>query len=157
RLDTTTGEHTGWYILPHGRHVLFAACAPDEEAKEQWFEDKQHGAFTYYLLDALQQTSAGMSYRDLHKRINAPVRNTIANRSPKRETTPSADLHQAFLGGPIPARDPYFPLSYKSKEHSWFIDGGAIHGIPPAQRHETTTLAPFPQDATAEMLQTITA
>ena len=115
--------------MPRGRHVVLAACSPEEEAKELALGGEQRGAFSYYLLDTLQRTSESLTYRDLFKRVNALVRARVAVQSPQIEATATADLGQPFLGGVIAMGQAYFTLSHDA-QRGWIVDGGLSTGFP---------------------------
>jgi pimeloyl-ACP methyl ester carboxylesterase len=141
----------GWYTLPRGRHVVLAACAPEEEAKELFLGGEQRGAFSYYLLETLQRARTPLSYRDLFKRVNALVRANTALQSPQMETTQRDDLNQPFLGGTIQPTPTYYSVHHVPRM-GWMIDGGAVHGIPAPVGTEAAVLALFPFDSTLEVL-----
>ncbi len=66
RREATRGT-AGW--LPRFRRgsVVLAACDKSEVAKE--YGDKQHGAFTYFLLEEIRELDAETTWRDLSTRI----------------------------------------------------------------------------------------
>ncbi len=80
----TRGLHSGW--LPESRdYVLLAACRPNEYAYEYAFNretGERNGALTYWLLDTLRQQTPGLTYKDLHDRINAKVHSQFAQQTP---------------------------------------------------------------------------
>ncbi len=148
-----------WAAIASGRHILLAACRPEQTAKETVFPGptglERRGAFSYYLQDTLQQSGAPLSYRDLFKRVNALVQGRVADQHPQLEASEPADLDQPFLGGAIPAVPATFTLS-KDRDLGWIIDAGAIHGIPqPAEGGESTQLAFFPFDADPASLRSM--
>ena len=137
--------------IASGRHILLAACRPEQTAKETWFPGptgpEKRGAFSFYLQDTLQQTGAGLSYRDLLKRVNALVQQRVADQHPQLEASEPADLDQLFLGGAIPPAPAAFTLRV-DKKLGWVVDAGSVHGIAqPTASGETTQLALFPFDA----------
>ncbi len=137
-----------WAAIASGRHILLAACRPEQTAKETHFPGpsglERRGAFSYFLQDSLQQGGATLSYRDLFKRVNALVPQRVADQHPQLEASEPADLAQPFLGGAIPPAPTTFTLS-ADKDLGWVIDAGAVHGIPqPAADGDTTQLAFFP-------------
>ena len=105
-----------------------------------------------FLLETLKQANGSLTYRDLFKRTNALVRSKVTAQSPQSEATELQDLEQPFLGGAIAPRHHYFTASYH-RDYGWFIDGGAIHGIPPKKGDETTHLALFSFDSPPEQLR----
>jgi pimeloyl-ACP methyl ester carboxylesterase len=141
----------GWYTLPKGRHIVLAACSPEEQAKELNLGGEQRGAFSYYLVDTLQRARQSPNYRDLFKRANALVRARVSAQSPQAEATDVSDLDQPFLGGIIAARSPYLTLSH-DRQRGWIIDAGSVHGMAGPEGDETTLLALFPFDAQADDL-----
>ena len=139
-----------WAAIASGRHILLAACRPEQKAKETHFPGpagwEKRGAFSFYLQDTLQQTGAALSYRDIFKRVNALVQQRVADQQPQLEASEPADLDQPFLGGAIPPLPATFTLSM-TKDLGWQIDAGALHGIPqPTEGGESTQLAIFPFD-----------
>ncbi len=145
RLDSmrSVGEvRSGWMQLPRGRHIVLSACQSDEEAKEIRFDGQMRGVFSYFLIDALRQTSATWTYRDLFARVNALVRAKVARQSPLIEATDFQDLDRPFLGGAVRQHPPYFTVRHE-KEHGWTLDGGVIHGLQQPLGNETTHLVVF--------------
>lgn len=144
-------KKTTGIVLPKGRHVMFSACRDFELAKEYKGEDGQpRGAFSYFLMETLQRTNGSLTYRDLARTINALVSGKVQDQSPQIEATDSEELNQPFLGGAITERPFYFTLTYSSKDKSWAIDGGALHGIPKSSGD--ILLAIFPAGSTPEQL-----
>ncbi|MFZ1599612.1 MAG: caspase family protein, partial [Anaerolineae bacterium] len=148
-----------WASLASGRHILLAACRPEQTAKETWFPSpggrEKRGAFSFYLQDTLQQTGAALSYRDLFKRVNALVQQRVSDQAPQLEASEPADLAQPFLGGALAPTPTVFTLSV-NKTLGWVVDAGAVHGIPqPTESGETTQLALFPFDADLGRLRSL--
>ncbi len=56
--------------------VLLAACRADQTAADAHFGQKYHGAFSFYMLKALQAASSGITYREL---IDQVGRNLYGN------------------------------------------------------------------------------
>lgn len=142
------GSEAAWTSIASGRHILLAACRPEQTAKETYFPGpssyEKRGAFSFYLQDTLQQTGAGPSYRDLFKRVNALVQKRVSDQAPQLEASEPADLAQPFLGGALQPTPATFTLGV-NKDLGWVVDAGAVHGIPPpTESGETTQLALFP-------------
>lgn len=135
-----------WGVTPTGRHLLMAACRPDETAKEIRLSGKAHGAFTTALLAALRLTQGSTTYRDLLKRAEAQVRLRVSQQIPQLEASNASDLHRSFLGGAVGRQRAHFTLR-RDKQLGWVIDGGAVHGIAHPARDETTVLAIFDLEA----------
>ena len=74
---------SGWLPEPRG-YTLLAACRPSESACEYAFEKgERNGALTYWLLDSLEDTGPGLSYKVLHDRIVAKVHSQFENQTPQ--------------------------------------------------------------------------
>lgn len=134
-----------WFTMPSGRHLLLAACRPDEEALELNLEGEFHGVFSHFLFETLSQSDKNLSYRDLFQRVSARVRSTVANQAPQLDTAEPDGRNELFLGGILSAGPPYFTLSYDT-QRGWLMDGGVAHGITAPEGQETTILAIFPFD-----------
>ncbi|MEG5172819.1 caspase family protein [Microcoleus sp. B3-D7] len=151
-------KKTTGVVLPKGKHILFSACRDYELAKEYQVEDGQHrGAFSYFLLQALQRTNGNITYRDLARNINALVCGKVKEQSPQVEATNPKELNKPFLGGAIKERPFYFTLTHSQNQNSWVIDGGALHAIPKPSDGGDTLLAFFPAGSTAEQLRQLSA
>jgi pimeloyl-ACP methyl ester carboxylesterase len=142
--------------LPKGRHTLMAACRDYQYAKEyRGDNDEIRGAFSYFLLKSLEQSSGSLSYLDLARNIEALIKGNIQDQVPQLEATNVEDLKELFLGDAFPERPFYFTLSYSqhSSDRGWKIDGGLIQGISQTSAEETTLLAIFPVGSKAEELK----
>ena len=138
--------------LPKGRHILLGACQDSQLAKEYAQEGQQRGAFSYFLMNTLQQANGKLTYRDLFNRTKAIIGSQVLNQSPQLEVNTSGDENQFFLDGAITERTPYFTVSHH-KKYGWVIDGGAVHGVQKPSNDETTLLALFPFDANIDDLR----
>ena len=138
------------------RHIAISACRDFQTAKEHTGSDgKRHGAFSYFLTEALKRTNGGLSYANLVQDINALITGKVKEQSPQIEAEPKDDLIQTFLGGAAGERINYFTLTHNKKEHhNWVINGGILHGIRPTSEGKTS-LAIFPQGTELEDLQDI--
>lgn len=142
----TTGSEptvTNWLSPRAGRHIVISACRPEEEAKEMIFSGQPRGALSYYLLEALQQSNASLTYRDLFRQIKARVESRVSLQSPLIEATNAADLGMPFLGGAVVPGPAYFTVS-RNRQGVWIIDGGAAHGFQQGFEGERALLALYP-------------
>ncbi|MGH9311291.1 MAG: DUF7379 domain-containing protein, partial [Vicinamibacterales bacterium] len=140
--DRAVAGDSGWDAPSSGQHVLMAACRDDQEAKEYRAGTERRGAFSWFLLDALQTAGAGVTYRELHKHAKALVEVNVAAQSPQLEATDDKDLDRPFLGGEIVSQDGIYTVRQRA-DGAWTIDGGRVHGIAPPQGNERTELAIF--------------
>lgn len=139
--------------LPEGQHVLLAGCADREVASEYADDGKARGAFSYFLLDALNKASSALSYRELFKEVSSRVRSRIKDQTPRLEANHPDDLDNLpFLGGSeiFKPREPFFTLRHDGS--TWTIDGGAIHGLP-KKSSIPIKLALYPQSSTSEQMR----
>jgi len=140
---------SGWSAA-RGKHVLFAACRDNEEAKEYYGEGKHRGAFSFFLNDALRTASGTPTYRELFSRAYALVSSQVKNQSPQLEAVEGAELNAFFLDGVVKPSPAAFTAS--SRGGQWFISGGAAHGIPATLGDDAATFALFPFDASAAVM-----
>ncbi len=146
--DAKTGN---WFSLPQGRHIVVAACRPEQSAREKLMPDGQlHGVLSYYLLDTLQQASPALTYRDIFSRASNLTRSLVKDQNPLLAATDSEDLRQPFLGGAIVAQKPYAILE-QQEGRGWVLKAGAVHGIEQPKGDETTLLAIFPLETSLEV------
>ncbi|MGD1849243.1 MAG: caspase family protein [Cyanophyceae cyanobacterium] len=138
--------------LSEGRHVVLSACRDYQLAKEcRGADGKAHGAFSYYLLETLQRAHGKMTYRELIRNLNALVSSKQRDQSPLIYATHGEDLSLSFLGGAASSEvSDAFALTYSDRDSTWFIDGGAVHGVPKPAGEQTTMLAVMSVDVPAE-------
>jgi len=145
-------DNTSISSVFRGRHVLLAACHASETAKE--YNAKARGAFSYFLLETLQQANTALTYRDAFKRTNALIRAQVPRQSPQLEATHEEDLELYFLSRDRQVTMPYFTVSHHP-ELGWIMDGGAVHGLSQTlatNEEERTQLAIFPFETPAKGL-----
>jgi hypothetical protein len=74
---------SGWLLEPEG-YVLLAACRANEYANEVVFEGSEvNGALSYWLVDSLRRIGPRFTYKLLHDRILAKVRNQFVDQTPQ--------------------------------------------------------------------------
>ncbi|MGH8907774.1 MAG: caspase family protein [Egibacteraceae bacterium] len=140
-----SGGASGWRLLPQGRHVLLAACAEAQEAREIGVGGVTRGAFSHCLHEVLAQTDRRLTYWDVISRVRGLISGRVAAQIPQIEAFDTADFDQPFLGGAIAERR---PLTVRHDPHQgWVLDAGAVHAIPGPEGGETTRLALFAEDA----------
>ncbi len=144
---STSAKDASRLASPEGRHVLFAACRDDEEAKEYTGDGQHRGAFSFFLGNALRGAAGVPTYRDLFARASALVSNMRLNQSPQLEATQNDDLDATFLDGAIQPMPATFSASYQNAQ--WMINGGATSGISAAAGSDAARLALYPFDAPA--------
>ena len=144
-------SNAGWYASPEGRHVLFAACRDDEEAKEYIGDGKHRGAFSFFLGDALKSAAGVPTYRDLFARASALVSSQVAEPVAPARGDPERRprRHLPRRRDPAVARHVHRELR---RAVAGSINGGATNGIPAPAGSDAARLALFPFDAPADVL-----
>ncbi len=73
---------SGWLLEPKG-YTLLAACRAQESAYEYPVDNgEMSGALTYWLLEALQQLSPTLTYKQVHDRVLAKVHSQFEAQTP---------------------------------------------------------------------------
>ncbi|MGZ3396350.1 MAG: DUF7379 domain-containing protein, partial [Isosphaeraceae bacterium] len=147
---SVTAKGSSRYTPPGGRHVLFAACRDDEEAKEYVGDGDHRGAFSFFLGESLRSAAGVPTYRDLFTRTSALLSGQVSNQSPQLEATQNNDLDATFLDGAIQPAPAAF--SARHQQGHWIINGGATSGIPAPSGSDAARLALYPFDAPAALL-----
>lgn len=113
-------------LMPEGRHLQIAACAPDELA----YEVNGHGIFTQNLLDVLRRSDSNITYYDLQSRIRQYLKNNFKqtpNIYPAKEA--QDEVFHFFLDRAATQGAPLYGNVYFKENEGWQIDLGLIHGI----------------------------
>jgi DNA-binding beta-propeller fold protein YncE len=88
--------------LLKGNLVVFSASSGNESSLP--YKDKQHGLFTYYLLDKLKETKGDITYKDLSDFLSAQVgvRSVMVNNKPQTpQTNVSVDAESIWVNWKI--------------------------------------------------------
>lgn len=143
-VDSLTSDRSN-FVLPEGNHILLAACRDYQTAKEYRSDNHEpRGAFSCFLLQALQRSNSTLSYRDLIRNTNALIRSKVKEQSPQVEASYEITLDQDFIGeNAIPSHPRYFVLRQTSSKQ-WMIDGGSLHGIPNYSENSNISLIILP-------------
>lgn len=133
--------------IPSGKHILLAAAASHETAKETRFEGKPRGVFTYSLINTLQGARTPLSYQSLRERTQTKVYNLAEAQTPQLEVLDTEDVHKLFLDGTISQATSYHILSWMNDHDSWVIQAGGLQGIPTPQAGDkrSTTFHIYPE------------
>ncbi len=115
-------------LMPEGRYIQMAACAPDESA----FEQDGHGVFTSALLDVLKRAENKVSYYNLESRVRSMLKNRF-RQTPRIYSAASHpdEIFHNFLdrkGGQDAAL--YGAVLYQP-ETGWYVDLSYSNGISP--------------------------
>ncbi|MBI3791510.1 MAG: caspase family protein, partial [Gemmatimonadetes bacterium] len=118
-------------------YVLLAGCRDEEESREidprrTPGPDKQHGALTWYLTQALRKAESDWTYRDVFEQAAADVSALYAIQHPQYE----GRVDRALFGlEDIPA-GPYVLVSDRAANSSVTLAAGEVHGVTVGSRYD---------------------
>jgi hypothetical protein len=118
-----TGPRDGGGAGPEtGRHVLLAACRPQELAHEKVIDGRTRGYFSHALLSTLDRLGPASTYGAVHALAHARVRAL----SPVQHPELRGPQDGVFLSGePAPAS----PYLLRHTVGGWEVNCGAAHGL----------------------------
>ncbi|MGA5356581.1 caspase family protein [Streptomyces purpurascens] len=118
-----TGSREGGGAGPEQRrHVLLAACRPQELAHEKVIDGLTRGCFSHALLSALDGLGPTTTYGEVHTLAHARVRAMGHVQHPELRGPEDG----GFLSGePVPAS----PFLLRHTAWGWEVDCGAAHGL----------------------------
>lgn len=141
-------DQTSLLEVPLVPHILFSAC----ESVQLAGDTPQGGVFTQGLLKALRSANHTINYPDLYQRTRASVQKirpknqnptfeTMGNFNPNRRFLESDHSHEeASIGSRLISFRSEGPQLYNIsyEQTSWYINCGAIHGIPLKEKGNST-------------------
>ncbi|MEU0204445.1 MULTISPECIES: caspase family protein [unclassified Streptomyces] len=105
-----------------GRHVLLAACRPQERAYEHFLDGRIRGCFSHALLSALDRLGPTATYGEVHALAEGGVRALSLLQHPELRGPEDG----GFLSGePVPAS----PFLLRHTPWGWEVNCGAAHGL----------------------------
>ncbi len=123
-----------------GTHVLFAACSDFQNANEYRTITPPHGAFTWCLLQVLQQGKP-LGNEELYERTRDQLRTLFPDQLPHLVVIGSDDLRATqFLGTAVAAGGNFFMARYD--QGAWKLNGGSLQSLSAGDK-----LALYPADA----------
>jgi hypothetical protein len=138
RTTPTDRRISGWDLGKQADYVLLSACRSDETAKEVRVDGQSRGAFSAAVESALVAAGGRIGYSDLVEWTRSRLRALVSQQNPQLECTDPNDAGGGFLGGTAAGVRGYRLLHDKA---GWYIDAGAVHGIPAPNGGETVVLA----------------
>lgn len=111
--------------------VHIAACADQEEAGEVLMSDRAYGTLSWYLCEALEQTSPTTSWRRLCEEVRARVAICASNSRPRQTVCWQGDVDRQVFGGGFVAPPPGFGVDRNETDGMLRIAAGRIHGVAP--------------------------
>jgi hypothetical protein len=116
---------SGWLLETEG-YVLLAACRASEAAYEYPFDGvRPRGTLTYWMLDALSQLGANLTYRMLHQRILARIHSQFASQTPQVQ----GESDRVVFGvDRIPLPDPRITVLAATRSNV-MLNAGRAHGL----------------------------
>jgi hypothetical protein len=136
---------------PMGKYIHLAAARAEELSKEIYtWENLTRGAFSMSLLETLVSTGGALSYLDIHKHVNARIRNLVSDQSPQVEASHSALLKEQFLTGYPLERGNCFLVHNDRKTDRWLVNAGSIFGITAGEGESQTVFKLIDDDYPVE-------
>jgi hypothetical protein len=133
----------GW-ALGVGRHILLAACQPQQTAKEVTSAfGVRRGALGVALEQVLRSTATMPTYSDLVRLAGPRVRSLASEQSPVLEVTRDADATLPFLGGALRNEPAHYRAYYEGG--GWVVEAGALQGLSSRGAYPTTLRLHDPQ------------
>ena len=134
---------SGWLAIGN-RYVLMAGCRDEERSYEHQTEDGDepviHGAMTYFLCQALLQSTSGTTYRDVFTRVKSKVTAAKSQQHPQIEGT----LDREIFG--IRDIEPLQSIRVTNRSGKEVtLAGGSAHGMTKGSKwsiHETDAREP---------------
>jgi metacaspase-1 len=77
-------------------NVLLAGCRPDQTSADARISGDYHGAFTYYLAEAIQQAKGQISYRQLADKVGKKLKGENYSQIPQLEYAGQRDQAPIF-------------------------------------------------------------
>jgi Caspase domain len=144
-----TGQAQGFVQGTAGAHVLFAACSDYQSANEYPPGNAFHGAFTYCLLQVLQDGQP-LGNEEVFTRTQRLLRPLYPLQSPHLVVVGGDELRASqFLGLTPSPRGNFFIVS--CDQGTWKIDGGGLQSL-----GAQDAVAIFPVNATPDDLKEVT-
>src|ERR1700728_4174531 len=141
-----TGQAQGFVQGTAGAHVLFAACSDYQSANEYPPGNAFHGAFTYCLLQVLQDGQP-LGNEEVFTRTQRLLRPLYPLQSPHLVVVGGDELRASqFLGLTPSPRGNFFIVS--CDQGTWKIDGGGLQSL-----GAQDAVAIFPVNATPDDLK----
>jgi hypothetical protein len=81
--------------------ILIAGCRSDQVSADAYIDGDYHGALTYYLCKALEETGTGLSYRELAERVRRTLREHQFEQVPQFEGPASLLRGSVFAPAPV--------------------------------------------------------
>ena len=114
---------------PGARYIHLAAAKDEETAKEMSINNISRGAFTYSLIETLQDTGGLINYADLIQRVRLKVRNRAVEQTPQMNPYGAiSDVILSFLGEL--RQQGNFIANYDNQD-GWIANIGSIQGVSP--------------------------
>lgn len=140
----------GWFLSP--THVMLGACRDVELAFERFapgvaLSGSWYGAYSYALIETLNQASPGMTYAQVHERLVPQVKMEYPNQTPQCEGARNREL---FSGVHVMSA-PMIPITLAA-DGTVQLGAGFAHGLrkgteltvyPPAARAVNSERAPL--------------
>ncbi len=126
-----TVNSTGTTVTPpSGRHVHLAAADAKQTAKELKINGTTRGAFTYNLIQLLEQHNGQLSYREVIEHLDVRIGKLVSDQTPQLSSNESEDKNRWFLGEAPEKSATNYAVNFDPDLGRWFVNAGELHGIP---------------------------
>ena len=106
-------------------YVLLSAARSDQLAYETEVDGAEHGTFTYYLTQELEQAGAATTYRDVADQIRSRVSTLYPRQEPQFEGT---TLDRYVFSDSASLAQPYV-LALPRSDGKVALEAGSVHGL----------------------------
>jgi len=122
---------------PSGKHIALSACLSSQTAKEVYVNKQPTGVFTYFLVEALKETSGNIDYNNLLSKVNTKVGLFVKDQSPQ-VMSEATDKSLKFLSQQKWEANKNYLIKYDKKLRQWVVNLGAIHGVKKGNDYAST-------------------
>ena len=77
-------------------NILLAGCRPEQTSADAKIAGDYHGAFTYYLAEAIQQAGGQITYRQLAQKAGNKLKTAVFAQIPQLEYAAQRDKEPIF-------------------------------------------------------------
>jgi Leucine-rich repeat (LRR) protein len=140
----------GLVFMPETPYYSLQACQADQTA----VEISNRGAFTYYLLEVLQQHLGPISWQELVQKTTDQLQTLVSDQLPLFQTVGDKPASASFLADWLAAPLAKFYIHFDPEANWWRLNAGSEQGIvgPNSILNKVSQIAVFAPDASADDL-----
>lgn len=115
-------------LLPReGNFAALSGCLPEESSIDASFAGQSHGALTFYLLQAMAESTRTTTNGEVWEAVARGVSSKFASQHPQLEGRGNAP----FLGGAMRATPPSIPYRFDKATGTLTVERGILNGARP--------------------------